>query len=286
MELGSLDLYDDDSTGQPSPTSPGGGAPTTIELMPTPFTHLEIAQRLLADEDLAQAERDLLRTHQPAFLLGSVAADARVAQGGREATHFYEYDAPLHEHPWRTMVQQHPTLMQPHSPAQRVFVAGYVAHLAVDEAWVLRMLRPYFVYGDWGGVSRPDRFVALHLILTHMDERDYDHLSEHCGAVMRQAAVAAWLPFMPDEVLRDWRDFIASQVAPGGQSRTLEIFAPRVRLSPEQMRAMLDTQPTMQRYLWQHVPQSALAEVERQMYAFAREQMQIYLAESVPSDER
>ena len=40
-----------------------------------------------------------------------------------------------------------------------------------------------------------------------------------------------------------------------------------------------DDPTRMDRWLWRHVPREKLAEVERQAYAFTREQLALYLAE-------
>ena len=147
--------------------------------MPTPFTHLRIAQELLADERLSPLYRELLRRQLPAFQLGSVVADARVASGvGREVTHFYAYGAPIPTHPWRLMLRQHPSS---EASERRSFISLFWPVMwriwATDEAWTLRMVRPQFWERDWRGVERRDKFFALHLILTVMDERDEKRLA-------------------------------------------------------------------------------------------------------------
>jgi hypothetical protein len=245
--------------------------------MPTPFTHLHAAQRLLDDPLLPEAARGLLAAQRPAFLLGSVAADARIAGGTRADTHFYAYDEPFERHPWRVMTQQHPALCAPADAAQRAFVAGYVAHLCMDEIWSLAMLAPYFAGGTW--LTANERFFMLHIILIYMDERDYGHLAGWQRPALLAAQPAGWLRFMPDIVLCDWRDFIAGQLPPG-ESRTLAVFGGRIQRSAADFRAMLDTPAALQANLWDHVPPDALAAVEARMYAFAREQMQVYLEEA------
>lgn len=242
--------------------------------MPTPFTHLHAAQRLLADPLLPAATRRLLAAERPAFLLGSVAADARVASGRRADTHFYVYDEPLDEHPWRVMCQQHPALWTPADAAQRAFVAGYVAHLCMDETWSLDMLAPYFAQGAW--LTPGERFFMLHIILIYMDERDYGALAGWQRGALLAGQPAGWLPFMPDGVLREWRDFIGGQLPPG-HSQTLEVFGGRIQRPAADFRAMLDAPAALQANLWEHVPPDALADVEARMYAFARQQMQVYL---------
>ncbi len=244
--------------------------------MPTPFTHLNAAQHLLNDPQIPAATRQFLEKEQGAFLLGNIAADARVSSGSLRAdTHFYQYDRPIVEHPWRVMLAQHPGLRHASSDSQRAFLAGYVAHLSMDEYWSLHMLGPHFVESQWG--TRESRFVMLHIILIYMDERDLAQLDPEQYTILQTAQPAEWLPFMPDPVLSQWRDFIAEQTAPEGHSETLAIFGARINKTPEQFRAILDSPHRMQTDLWNNIPQAELARIEEGMYEFAREQMQIYL---------
>lgn len=249
--------------------------------MPTPFTHLEITQRLLNDHAIPRAYRDLLLAHRSAFQLGNIVADARVSSGvGREVTHFYSYSHPITEHPWHVMLNNHPMLKTPHDDKHLVFLAGYVAHLATDEAWALKMVRPIFFIRDWEGVDRMDKFIALHLILSVMDERDEAQLDAWQSESLAQSTPDQWLPFMSDHVLCSWRDLIARQIAPNGMSETLMILGKRLALDPAILRNMLDSPDIMFERLWQHVPQAIHATTERQMYAFTRDQLCHYLTES------
>jgi hypothetical protein len=248
--------------------------------MPTPFTHLETAQRYLADKQLPSDMRARLSAERSAFLLGSIAADARIGAGvPRETTHFYAYDRPIDERPWRVMMQRYPALHSAHSPAQRVFLAGYVAHISIDEYWTLNMVRPYFVKREWNTTSRDFRFLMLHIILSYMDERDLSLLDAWQYESLCAAEPSGWLPFMDDDSLVGWRDFIGEQIAPGGESRTLALFGERIAKRPEDLRAILDSPEQMQQGLWANVPRDDLARVEAEMYAFAREQMRLYLEE-------
>ncbi len=248
--------------------------------MPTPFTHLETAQRYLVDEQLSPETRALLNAERSAFLLGSIAADARVGAGvSRETTHFYAYDQPIEERPWRVMMQRYPVLHMAHSPAQRAFLAGYVAHISIDEYWTLNMVRLYFVKREWNTTSRDFRFLMLHIILSYMDERDLPQLESWQHATLCAAEPAEWLPFMSDETLIGWRNFIGKQIGPGGESRTLALFGERIGKHPEELRTILDSPEQMDSGLWANVPPDDLARVEAEMYTFAREQMAAYLEE-------
>ena len=252
--------------------------------MPTPFTHLRIGQNLLADENLSLQYRALLHRQKPAFQLGSIVADARVASGvGREVTHFYAYGRPISARPWRQMLRHHPSLTDANDEPHLAFLAGYVAHLATDEAWALKMVRPQFWERDWLGVERRDKFLALHLILTVMDERDQPLLASWQAASLARGEPAGWLPFMSDDVLRGWRDLVARQIVPGGESETLAIFGRRLKRDPAEIRAVLDDPALMNLTLWRHVSPEALAAVERQAYAFTRDQLAVYLTEFMPA---
>lgn len=251
--------------------------------MPTPFTHLRIASQLLTDEAIPQVTRDLLVACRPAFLLGATVADARVPDKDRETTHFYRYDKPMVAHPWRVMVQQYPSLMQPIDNIQRVFIASYVAHLAADEYWSRYMLKPHFAGGTWGKDMRW-RFFVLHLLLIIMDERDEKLLPADQPASMRQCHPQGWLPFLPDDIMVNWRDFIAEQL--DHESQTLAIFGERIAHDPAHLRALVDDDVTMQSYLWDHITPDLLADLEKALYDFSRQQMLTYLEETASYNAR
>ena len=247
--------------------------------MPTPFTHLAIAQRLLKEEGIPADFRALLTAECSAFLLGSVAADARVSGSmGREVTHFYSYDEPIRKHPWRVMLGQHPSLQQSNDAPHRAFLAGYVAHLATDEAWAVKFMHPQFVVKEWNQ-PRPVRFYALHLLLIHMDERDLNSLETWQPETLLAAEPYSWLPFLPDEPLSDWRDYIGKQIGEEGASETIAILASRLSLKAEHLERAVHSAQEMDVALWQHVSQETLAAAEQVVYEFTCEQLCVYLKE-------
>jgi hypothetical protein len=245
--------------------------------MPTPFTHLRYAQGLLTDPAVPAADRTLLNAERGAYLLGSVVADAHGLAGlKREDTHFYSFDQPMDDHPWRVMLARFPALAAPHDPAVRAFLAGYVMHLAMDEVWSLRMTGPEFAEREWA--PRPQRFVMLHALLITLDERDLRLLDPALNQTLPQAQPRRWLPFMSDAVLRAWDDLIYRQIIPGGVSETLDVYGPRIGKTPAELRALLDSPQRMHDDLWVHVTPETTAHVEAEMLDQAREQMAAYLA--------
>lgn len=247
--------------------------------MPTPFTHLLTAQRLLTDPAVPADSRALLNAQRGAYLLGSVVADASVLAGlRRDETHFYSYDKPMEDHPWRVMMARYPELHAAQDDdAWRAFLAGYVMHLSMDEIWSLHMTKPQFAEREWA--PREQRFVMLHVLLTYMDERDQALLDPTYNEDLHSAIPDGWLPFLSDSVLREWDDLIYGQIIPGGKSETLEIYGARISKTPEEMRAILDSPERMQAELWDNVTRETVADAEALMYEHAREQMGAYLGE-------
>lgn len=246
--------------------------------MPTPFTHLLTAQHLLSDPVVPAAQRALIKAHVGAFLLGAVVADAQGLAGlRREQTHFYDYEHPVSDPAWRTMLTRYPALRGVTDPAQRAFLAGYVMHISMDEVWSLEMTGPYFGRGTWA--EHRQRFLMLHILLIFMDERDRALLDESLNADLSVAEPEGWLPFLNDAAIRQWRDLIAPQIAPGGVSETLLIYGSRLGKTPDDLRAILDSAERMQTELWANVPPDVAAAVEDHMDRYAREQMVAYLGE-------
>lgn len=249
--------------------------------MPTPFSHLAIAQRLLKDEQIPSKYRQLFQEEIGAFLLGSIAADARVGNGApREMTHFYAYGEPMEMHPWRKMLTTYDELWQPKTMAQWAFVAAYVAHLAMDEYWTLNMVGPHFFQPDWR--TKRDRFLSLHVLLIFMDQRDLDSLESWQAEALDAAKPENWLPFIGDDDLLSWKQLIYDQIKPGGESQTCEIFGSRTRVGAQFFEDIVRDDERIQQELWDYVPKNVLTDIETEMYAFIRSQLLEYLQESHP----
>lgn len=242
--------------------------------------HIALADRLLADPAFPEPVHQALAQAWGAFLLGSIAPDARVSSGlARGFTHFFEYNAPLDVPPAVKLLRMFPALRcgSLSDAAQRAFVAGYAAHLAMDAAWFTEMLLPNF-NREWA--TPVMRNIFLHMLLCHLDARDRLCLAEGDYAALKSAAPQAWLPFIPDADLCAWRDLVADQLAPNAHSRSLEILGSRIRLSAAQMQAFLENEADMQP-LWENIPPSTLSAVELAMYESVRATVGAYFADQL-----
>lgn len=245
--------------------------------MPTPFTHLAAARRLMNNPDLPAETRTRLRSELPAFLLGNIAADATRlhAPGSREDTHFYRYDEDMVERPWCAMLRSYPQLLQPRDEAHCIFLAGYAAHLAMDEVWTQQIMWPLM-----RGVSDPGErrrlALVITLVMTRCDERDYQVIDEDFRQALARARPASWLPFLNDADLRTMRDLILRQLR--GCSETLDILSRRWGLRPRDFRATLDEPALFERNVLAYIPERRLAEVEGNMDAYMVVQVRDWLA--------
>ena len=243
--------------------------------------HIAAAHRFLHDAQVSDAIKSHLEdsVNLGAFLLGNVAPDARVSGGlDRAQTHFFEYAAKVDQRPEDALFAAHPEPKTANGQ-RRAFVAGYLAHLAMDVVWAEDLLYPYFYYQeDWG--DRWIRFNMLHVLLCYLDARDYRQWGEHYPQALATARPHEWVSFLSDEDICIWRDVIAEQICSGCENQTLEVLGRRVKIGKEGLREILENPNRMQAELWDYVPQMAVAQVEVNMYDAMVTQIVSYLSNS------
>jgi hypothetical protein len=227
--------------------------------MPTPFTHLATAPEILAAPEMPAAVRAALKAEYPAFLLGTIAPDVQTVSGqSRQATHFFP--VPLNGAPpaERQMLARHRRLARPGElrPAQAAFLAGYIAHLVLDQRWVGEIFEPVFGPRQTWDDFR-ERLYLHNVLRAHWDADDLARLPSTLDDALRCARPDRWLPFVDDAHLLTWRDLVADQLGPGA-GRTVEVFAQRMGADPEALRALLNSPEELDRRLFVHVPTGAL----------------------------
>jgi hypothetical protein len=224
--------------------------------MPTPFMHLQIAERILSDASLSDRTRRTLQAHYPAFYLGSVAPDYQtICNVPRETTHFYNLPPDDGDRAYPKLLSSFPELAQQirRSREQAVFIAAYCAHLMLDLRWYHEILTPYFVEPlEWE--SHHQRFVVHNTLLTYLDKQAVKALPDSAAGILTVAKPKGWLPFARDEELIEWRDLLVAQLRPGALLRTVEIYAKRLFLTPEEFASNLEEPAWMEAYLFSRVP--------------------------------
>jgi hypothetical protein len=197
----------------------------------------------------------------PAFRLGHTAPDAQTVSGQpREATHFFSVPMTDPRPAHAVMFERFPELSRASQldSARAVFLTGYLCHLALDQLWIRQIFQP--VFGETAEWATFRERLYLHNVLrTHLDELDLPQLANGVGTSLGRALPDGWLPFLADEALARWRDWLVEQLQPGASSQTLEIFARRMNRDPQELSALLASPDELDRLIFARLPQQDLA---------------------------
>jgi len=231
--------------------------------MPTPFMHLDYAERMRTHSKLNVHIRHKLEAKWPAFYLGNVAADYQViSEIPREQTHFYPLPPVPGQEAYLTMLQTYPQLADASRlpAAQAVFVAGYCFHLIQDLVWYWQVLIPYFIRAEHWPEDRRVRFLSHNALLSYLDRRAFQVLPAGAGEMLAAAEGHNWLPFIQDGDLRPWQELLVGQLRPGGTPETVAIYAGRMNMSAADFAARLDDVAWMNLHVFDKVPLAAVQE--------------------------
>lgn len=217
--------------------------------MPNAQTHLDAASDLLARPPILAAFPALAGQGQrAAFLLGAIAPDVRAIGGQpREDTHFFSIPRRPGGDAVRELFEAWPALADATSldAEWAAFVAGYVTHLVMDEAWVEQIvMRGLFVEGEPWGVDHPS-WRLYSLLMTYLEYRAAAHLPAGTPDLLRRACPRNWLPFASDDDLAAWRDHVAARIGQGGARLISEGFARSNGLTPEALEAIVLSEERM-----------------------------------------
>ena len=171
--------------------------------MPSLGSHMARARRVADRLRLSEIDAD-----RGAYYLGSTAPDIRViTRMDRRVTHFFELDDLADQDSVSKMFAEHPGLATPAGldAATTAFIAGYLTHLVLDEAFIGEVYRPNF--GAHSSRQDDPRSNVLDRALQYeLDRRD----REDRGAMeeIREALAATTppeaIPFIADEHLVEW----------------------------------------------------------------------------------
>jgi hypothetical protein len=211
--------------------------------MPTPFQHLVYAREVLDNALLSEKIRQQMHSHMSAYLLGNTAVDVQSITGQpRFETHFYHVHGVTAARASDTLLATHPHLADPERlhPAHAAFVSGYLVHLAWDECWLRDVFRPFYMESAlW-----PDRLTRNihHNALRVLVDRQAEAVLRAWPDVvplLRSAQPDHWLPFVDNEALCQWRDWLVTQLADPAAVQTAQVFAERMGVSLQHLEAVI-----------------------------------------------
>ena len=245
--------------------------------VPTPVMHLALAEEILRGDALPPAIRRLLIRQRGPFLLGHTVPDVQTVSGqSRDETHFYSIPPTTGRPAYEALFAAHPRLARAEAlpPAQAAFVAGYIAHLLLDELWLYDIFQRYFL-PDWGPLG--ERLFLHNVLRTWMDSRDQQRLNGSVAVALRWTEPRDWLPFVSDEHLQAWRDWLVEQLDPAHPVQTAEVFARRMGVSVAEVEAVLRSPQQMEERVFSHIPRAALRSFHEKGYARSGELIGRYL---------
>lgn len=229
--------------------------------MPTPFYHLSVVKELLEHPALSASTRQILWRERAAFFFGSTAPDVQtVSRQARGETHFF--DLPLKANllpPWEVLFISHPELAKPAilDNAHAAFILGYILHLQADWKWVREIYVPYFgKQSQWGTFSH--RLYLHNVLRIYLDQEILPKLLNGNPPPIRDVTPSNWLPFVEDDYLVQWRDLLAEQLQPGAMVRSVEIFASRQGISPDEYYRLLSSEEHVEAEIFTHFPREKL----------------------------
>lgn len=234
--------------------------------MPTPAVHLALAEDILRRDDLRPAAARLLREERGPFLLGTTAPDVRTVSGqDREECHFYTVPRTSEQPAYRELFSRHPSLahVDAMSASQVAFVAGYIAHLELDELWLDDVFTA-FLLGDWASLR--ERLFLHNVLRTWLDHQAQEALNGAVSERLRLVEVSGLLPFVRDPDLRIWRDWLVRQLEAGKNMETAEVLAGRMGIPASRICAIVRSPAQMDERVFRHFPRSLLESFRRAGY--------------------
>jgi hypothetical protein len=247
--------------------------------LPTPVTHLVIAQHILDARPELMPKGD--SSALAAFLLGSTLADVRVLTGEpRTATHFLRLPPRRGESGIRAMLHEYPSLANLNGAGlcARLMVAGYLAHLLADEIWLARVYWPYFrspqVHHD------PDRLLRHDLLRSVMDQQDRAAVRRAFRGALESARCGHPFPFISEASAESWRQLVVRELESPDSSPTFAHFASRYGLSLDEFVAMLRSPERMAEVL-NSVPAGTFSRYHEETARLGGELAALYMAGEV-----
>jgi hypothetical protein len=137
-------------------------------------------------------------------------------------------------------------------------LCGYLCHLQADWYWQQDIFAPGFGPTlEWDTFRR--RLFLHNVLRTYLDLRIFEELPAGTGACLADINPKGWLPFVQDTDLNNWKNILSQQFQPGASPRTVEVFAKRQQIPPEEYYRLILSEEQMQNEIFTHI---SLAELQ------------------------
>jgi hypothetical protein len=253
--------------------------------MPTASAHLAAALELLDDPALSASQQLASGEPHGAFMLGNFSPDVRVINGlAREITHFYDIPLSPGTSASHALLNTHPELAKGDvlSANQAAFVAGYMAHLIMDEAWLEFVVMPYIFIDDAAWDTNHPNYRLYSLLMTYLAEQGDRQVPSDMADTLRAVEPNNWLPFASDEHLVEWRERVIQYALTDGGWRTAKMFAHQMGSNADELYAVVTSQEAMDREVFSVMPREKLETFQRSTHKRSIKALNAYLVSSAP----
>jgi len=168
----------------------------------------------IAADTITGLKNPIVDENRGSYYLGATAPDIRFfINARREETHFLPLDSEEGMSGVESMFETYPELIEDTglTPETRAFVAGYLSHLATDEAWLFGIYRPFFSRSSLMG-GKPIANLMDRLLQFELDRRerlDRQRMSE-IRAELNDSTYGITVSFIDQLSLKKWREFVLS----------------------------------------------------------------------------
>ncbi len=216
--------------------------------------------------------------HIGSFYLGSTSPDIRaMTKWPREQTHFAPLSVRQVGTGARTMFDIYPELLEEsaQSQATRIFLLGYLCHLASDEVWITTVYRPNFDTSEDTSLTEDqveadiwDRAVQLDMDRISLPEVSGPLNAGHavsCG----EAGVS--VAFFEDGLLTQWKDRVSSFVGREFEWSRLKFALNRMYRDNDGVQStvdlFLDRMPYSLEEVYEKIPEAKMENYRREAVA-------------------
>ena len=230
----------------------------------------------IAEEVISRLHHPMVENQRGSFFLGSTAPDMRFFIGAkREETHFLSLDCEEGASGVNYMLEAYPGLVDSEglNSATRSFVAGYISHLATDEAWIYLIYRPFFGKASPLG-GDPMANLLDRLLQFELDRRE--RLNSTSMSSIRKELNASdagvGVGFIDTFNLSRWREFVIIATTRRPNWEQFRSFAEKYliwmrQIAPDRLNDFFDSFDARVEQVLEMVPEEKIQEFREQSIA-------------------
>ncbi len=204
--------------------------------MPNLATHIHFAMKSVPET--------MPQEFLPIYLLGATSPDIRViTKENRSVYHFVDLDFNSVGEGIANMTQKFPEIHQIKDQDEiiKTFLTGYVTHLVLDETWITTVFRKHFSNENVFPKSAPI-LVLDRAIQMYMDSQYWGSIESKIESIEKCNIEKVSLPFLSNNSLNEWRDWICNFLNLGFSWDRLNFMAKRISNGNAQHEAIPFTQ--------------------------------------------